>query len=230
MHAQQLTRKVPRRLNPCATCSLEKLGLAHSAIATVYDFGFHDDKPFTVFEYIEGETLRALLRRRGRLPLDEVRLIVGPLAQALDFAHSCGIVHRDLKPENLRATKHGSFKILDLGLAQEFRRPADWRFMGTPAYAAPEQAAGLASDGGTDQYALALVAYEMLTGRRLFEHRDPRVLLEMHCREEPRPANQVVPDIPESVSAALLKALQNASIHSNRQIRGWGTRRKERSL
>jgi eukaryotic-like serine/threonine-protein kinase len=70
--------------------------LTHPAIATVFDFGFQNDNPFTVFEYIEGETLRELIERRGRLPLDEVRLIVGPLAQALDFAHARRIVHRDL--------------------------------------------------------------------------------------------------------------------------------------
>ena len=60
--------------------------LTHPAIATVFDYGFQHDNPFTVFEYIDGETLRELIERRGRLPLDEVRLIVGPLAQALDFA------------------------------------------------------------------------------------------------------------------------------------------------
>ena len=143
--------------------------LTHPAIATVFDYGFHQDNPFTVFEYIEGEPLRDLVERRGRLPLDEVRLIVGPLAQALDFAHGRRIVHRDLKPENIRATEQKQFKILDLGLAREFNRQEDWRFAGTPAYAAPEQAAELPSDGRADQYALAVIVFEILTGRRPFE-------------------------------------------------------------
>ena len=136
--------------------------LTHPAIATVFDFGFHHENPFTVFEFIEGETLRELIERRGRLPLDEVRLIIGPIAQALDFAHARRIVHRDLKPENIRATEQRLFKILDLGLAREFSRQDDWRFAGTPAYAAPEQAAERASDGRTDQYALAVIIFEML--------------------------------------------------------------------
>src|SRR5205823_5143211 len=104
-----------------------KLGanLTHPAIATVFDFGFHEDRPFTVFEYIPGETLRDLLHRRGRLPLEEVRLLIAPLAQALDFAHGRRVVHRDLKPENIRATSQGQFKVLDLGLAKEFCRHAD---------------------------------------------------------------------------------------------------------
>src|SRR5262249_34960802 len=172
-------------------------GLTHPAIATVFDFGFHGSEPFIVFEYIDGPTLHDLLEQRGRLPLEEVRLVLGPLAQALDFAHARHGVHRDLKPANLRATGQGHFKILDLGLAQEFRREADWNFAGTPAYAAPEQAAGQPCDGRSDQYALALIAQEMLTGRQVFEHGDWRELLRMQCEQEPPSAGALQPDLPE---------------------------------
>ncbi len=182
--------------------------LTHPAIATVYDYGFHDDMPFTVFEYLHGQTLDELRRSRGRLTLGDVRLIVGPLAQALDFAHGRHVVHRDLKPENIRATEQGLFKILDLGLAKEFRRDADWSgFAGTPAYAAPEQAAGKACDGRTDQYALALIAFELLAGRRLFESRDPHELLAMHREAEPTALATHLADAPESVRLALDRAL-----------------------
>jgi serine/threonine-protein kinase len=182
--------------------------LTHPAIATVFDFGFHDGEPFIVFEYIAGETLRDVIRERGCLPLEEARLILGPLAQALHFAHSYHVVHRDLKPENIRATAQGHFKILDLGLAKEFRNQIDWTFAGTPAYASPEQAAGLPCDGRTDQYALALIAHEMLTGRRLFEQLDWSELLRMHREQEPPSPRRFVPDLPESVCMALLRALQ----------------------
>ncbi len=182
--------------------------LTHPAIATVFDYGFHHDNPFTVFEYIEGETLRALIERRGRLPLDEVRMIVGPLAQALDFAHGRRIVHRDLKPENIRATEQRQFKILDLGLAREFNRQDDWRFAGTPAYAAPEQAAELPSDGRADQYALGLIIFEMLTGRRPFESDSWIDLLEKHYSEPPPKPRGSVPDLPQSVEDAILRSLE----------------------
>ena len=182
--------------------------LTHPAIATVFDYGFHHDNPFTVFEYIEGEPLRSLLERRGRLPLDEVRLIVGPLAQALDFAHGRRIVHRDLKPENIRATEQRQFKILDLGLAREFNRQDDWRFAGTPAYAAPEQAAELPSDGRADQYALGLIIFEMLTGRRPFESESWIDLLEKHYSELPPKPRAFVPDLPQSVEDAILRSLE----------------------
>jgi serine/threonine protein kinase len=182
--------------------------LTHPAIATVFDFGFQGQEPFIVFEYIPGETLREVIQRRGRLPLEEVRLILGPLAQALNFAHARHVVHRDLKPENIRATAQGYFKILDLGLAKEFRQALDWSFAGTPAYASPEQAAGLPCDGRTDQYALALIAYEMLTGDRPFRHADWQQLLKMHREQEAPSPRRFVPDLPESVCTALQRALQ----------------------
>ncbi len=182
--------------------------LTHPAIATVFDFGFHAAEPFIVFEYIQGETLRQLLNRRGRLPVEEVRLIVGPLAQALDFAHTHHVVHRDLKPENIRATLQGHFKILDLGLAKEFRHAVDWSFAGTPRYASPEQAEGLPCDGRTDQYALALITYEMITGHKVFEHTDPKELLKMHRSQEPSSPQRFLPDLPERICAVLARALQ----------------------
>lgn len=181
--------------------------LTHPAIATVFDYGFHHDNPFTIFEYIDGETLRALIDRRGRLPLDEIRLIVGPLAQALDFAHGRRIVHRDLKPENIRATEQRQFKILDLGLAREFNRQEDWRFAGTPAYTVPEQAAELPSDGRADQYALAVIVFEMLTGRRPFESESWIDLLEKHYSEPPPSPRALVSDLPQSVEDTVLRSL-----------------------
>jgi serine/threonine-protein kinase len=182
--------------------------LTHPALATVFDFGFHEGEPFTVFEYIPGKTLRDVLRQRGRLPLEEAQLILGPLAQALDFAHSRQVVHRDLKPDNVRATDQGHFKILDLGLAKEFRHHVDWRFAGTPAYASPEQANNLPCDGRTDQYALAVIVYEMLTGFRPFHHKDVWELLRMHGDREPPSPLTLLPDLPPFVADAILRALR----------------------
>ncbi len=181
--------------------------LTHPAIATVFDYGFHDGSPFTVFEFIPGETLRDLMTRRKRLELDEVRLIVSALAQALDFAHSRHVVHRDLKPENIRATEQGQFKVLDLGLAKDFHRQEDWSFCGTPAYASPEQAGGLPCDGRTDQYALAVIAFELLTGRRPFESKDWLTLLEKHATEPPPSPISIRADLPDAIGKAVLRAL-----------------------
>jgi serine/threonine protein kinase len=184
--------------------------LVHPAIATVYDFGLQNGVPFTVFEYIPGETLMGLLRRRGYLSLEDVRLIMGPLAQALDFAHARYVVHRDLKPANIKASEQLNFKILDLGLATEFRRQASWKFCGTPAYASPEQVTGQPCDGRTDQYALACIVYEMLAGQRVFEASGVETLLQMHATAPVVSPRSWVPDLPEFVAATIVRALSKS--------------------
>lgn len=184
--------------------------LSHPAIATVLDYGIHGSLPYTVFEYVAGEPLRARLKPGERLPLEEVQFFLSTVAQALDCAHACRVVHRDLKPENIRVTEQGHFKILDLGLAKEFDRDADWCFAGTPAYASPEQAAELAVDGRADQYALAAIVYEMLLGRRLFSSHDRRELLRMHREEPPRNPSSLLPSLPKDLCNALLRALSKS--------------------
>ncbi len=182
--------------------------LNHRGIAAVYDFGLHEDKSYTVFEFIEGETLRKLLLRRGRLPLEELRPIVRELAAALDFAHAHGVVHRDLKPENICLTKGGEFKILDFGLAHDTRR-ADQAgaYCGTPAYSSPEQADCRPVDGKSDQYALALLVFEMLTGAQAFADVTPQALLRKQIEVDPPALGTIIPDVPESVERTIRRAL-----------------------
>jgi protein kinase-like protein len=182
--------------------------LRHPAITLVYDHARDDHFPYTVFEFIDGPSLRDQLRRWGRLPLAEVQRMVGQLAPGLDFAHDRSVIHRDLKPENIRLKDQSQYVLLDFGLVKDFRRWADLRaFSGTPAYAAPEQTAGLPFDGRSDQYSLALIAYELITGRRAFESEDVKSLLEMHRTKEPISPRKVVPDLPRRVMAALWRAL-----------------------
>jgi hypothetical protein len=182
--------------------------LSHRGIATVYDFGVHAGKSYTIFEYVEGETLRELMRRRGTLPLREAQPIVEDLASALDFAHAHGIIHRDLKPENICFTKTGDFKILDLGMALDTKRDLETQvYSGTPAYSSPEQAQCLPVDGKSDQYALGLIVFEMLTGRRAFRDTDPYRLLKRQIEEAPPNPREAVPELPEYAERAILRAL-----------------------
>ena len=177
-------------------------------IAAVYDFGVHAGKSFTIFEYVSGETLRQLLTRYGQLPLTDVQQIIGSLARSLDSAHARGVIHRDLKPENICITRQGQPKILDFGIARDLRQ--DFRqegFCGTPQYAAPEQAACSATDSRTDQYALGLIAWEMLTGQRVFQAASANEVLRMHRECEPVNLSILQPDIGESTSAAVHRAL-----------------------
>lgn len=187
-----------------------KLGasLNHAGIAAVLDFGFHDNRSYTVFEFVEGDTLRALLWRRGRMPLPEAQRIIHELALALDYAHSRGIIHRDLKPENVSLTKRGEFKILDFGIARDLRQELrSGQYSGTPTYSSPEQAACRHMDGRSDQYALALIAFEMLSGKKVFDVEDPMQVLQHHLHEIPTDPRMVVPNLPDSAGEAILRAL-----------------------
>ncbi|MBL8816632.1 MAG: protein kinase [Planctomyces sp.] len=180
-------------------------------IAAVYDFGVHAGRSFTIFEYVEGETLRERLKRSAPVPFAEVSHIVRSLARSLDFAHSRGIIHRDLKPENICLTRHGQPKILDFGIARDLK--TDFRqesFCGTPHYAAPEQAACSATDARTDQYALGLLAWEMITGTHPFQGTAVSDVLRMH-REAPLPDLKFLcPGLPESVVRAIQKSLSKS--------------------
>jgi Tol biopolymer transport system component len=137
--------------------------LNHPHICTLHDVG----PAYLVMELVEGETLSARLRR-GRLSLEQTVEYGAQIASALAAAHARGIVHRDLKPANIMLTKSG-VKLLDFGLSRSFEdmhSTAEWERMGTPAYMAPEQFDGRATDARTDIYAFGLVLYEMATGTR----------------------------------------------------------------
>ena len=111
----------------------------HPAIAAVYDFGFHQGRAFTVFEYVDGDALRDVMRNRGRIPLDEALPIIGSLARALDFAHSHGIVHCDLKPQNIFVSSDNKIKIGDFSSAMVSKSNHHYSLNnGTPCYIAPE--------------------------------------------------------------------------------------------
>ena len=191
-----------------------KLGasLSHKGIASVFDYGLHGDKSFTIFEYVEGQTLRELIHARGRFPFKEVVSIVHHLAAALDFAHAHGVVHRDLKPENICLAKGGDFKILDLGIARNIHRDLETRsYSGTPTYSSPEQAQCRPADGRSDQYALGLICLEMLTGKRTFYDSDPHRLLRMQIETAPPKPRELLPDLPEQAEQAILRALNKQS-------------------
>ena len=182
--------------------------LSDRGIAVVYDFGIHAGKCFIIFEYVDGQTLRNVLRQRQRLPVTEVCSIIKELARSLDFAHAKGVVHRDLKPENICFARDGQPKILDFGIARDLR--SDFRheaFSGTPQYASPEQAACAVIDGRTDQYALGLLAYEMLSGRRTFTGTSPLELLQMHREVPPGDLRNLCPELPADAAAAVHRAL-----------------------
>jgi serine/threonine-protein kinase len=184
--------------------------LSHPHIVGVIDAGEDDGRPYIVFEYVEGETLKERIRRLGRLPIPEAVAYSIEIARALGAAHARGIVHRDVKPQNVLIDDEGSAKVTDFGIARtldEEGLTADGRVLGTTDYVSPEQALGQSVTGQSDLYSLGIALYEMLTGEVPFKGDNQVAVAMMHVREE-------LPDVrakrPE-VSAALAAVVEQAT-------------------
>ena len=184
--------------------------LEHPNIVRVYDVGEDDGTHFYVMQYIDGPDLRSQMKSKGRHSVDETISIISQVADALDYAHSQGIVHRDIKPENILLDSDSVAHVADFGIAKATEGTRTTRGMvGTPEYMSPEQVRGKSVDGRSDQYSLAVVAYEMLTGRTPFktEGDDPWAQINMHLNTPVPNPRTTVPDLPTHVANALLQAL-----------------------
>ncbi|MGI8903948.1 MAG: protein kinase domain-containing protein [Solirubrobacteraceae bacterium] len=184
--------------------------LSHPHIVGVIDAGEDEGRPYIVFEYVEGETLKERIRRQGRLPIAEAVAYAIEIARALGAAHARHIVHRDVKPQNVLIDQEGSAKVTDFGIAlmlDEQGLTADGRVVGTTDYVSPEQALGQPVTGRSDLYSLGVVLYEMLSGEVPFTGDNQVAVAMKHVREE-------LPDLqakrPE-VSAALAAVLDTAT-------------------
>ena len=180
--------------------------LSHPHIVGVIDAGEEDGRPYIVFEYVEGETLKDRIRRMGRLPIDEAIAYAIEIARALGAAHARGIVHRDIKPQNVLVDEEGSAKVTDFGIARSLDEEgltADGRVLGTTDYVSPEQALGHDVDGQSDIYSLGVVLYEMLTGDVPF-HGENQVSVAMkHVREDLPDVQVLRPDVSARLAAVL---------------------------
>ena len=146
-------------------------GMSHPNIATVYDYGEDGGTPYLVMELVDGEPLSRMIAR-GPMPPDRVRSIASQAALALAAAHGAGVVHRDVKPANILVTPEGRVKLTDFGIARAEESASHTRtgeVLGTPQYLSPEQALGRQATGASDLYALGIITYEMLTGRKPFD-------------------------------------------------------------
>jgi serine/threonine-protein kinase len=180
--------------------------LSHPHIVGVIDTGEDEGRPYIVFEYVEGETLKERIRRSGRLQIDESVAYAIEIARALDGAHSRNIVHRDIKPQNVLIDEEGSAKVTDFGIARSLDEDgltADGRVLGTTDYVSPEQALGHAVTGQSDIYSLGVVLFEMLTGDVPF-HGENQVAVAMKHVREPIPDVQVRrPEVSASLASVL---------------------------
>ncbi len=204
--------------------------LSHPNILAIFDVGNERGIDYVVTELLEGETLRACLRR-GPLPWRKAVEIAAAVADGLGAAHRKGIVHRDLKPENLFLTTDGGVKILDFGLARwrpPNPAPGDTSVptetdagtvMGTVGYMSPEQVRGVAADAPSDIFSLGCVLYEMISGRRAFSRETAAQTMTDILEREPPPLAQIGPPIPDGLDRLVSRCLEKDAAARNQPAR-----------
>ena len=192
--------------------------LRHPHIVSILDFDMDGEgRPFLVMELLSGPSLRDEIDLGGGLGPARTSEVLRVVGSAVQLAHDHGITHRDLKPANIVAHRYGSgdrvYKVIDFGLASVAASPEVTRltlpftFLGTIAYAPPEQLAGEAVSTASDQYSLAVVAYEMLTGRRPFEAPEPMALAQQVMAGATSPPSTVRPGLPPGVDAIIARGM-----------------------
>jgi eukaryotic-like serine/threonine-protein kinase len=191
--------------------------LNHPSIVAVYDTGEEImdgiSVPYIVMEYVEGRTLRDVLREGRRILPERALEITADVLDALEYSHRAGIIHRDIKPANVMLTPGGDVKVMDFGIARAVADASATMtqtaaVIGTAQYLSPEQARGESVDARSDIYSTGCLLYELLTGRPPFVGDSPVSVAYQHVREEPRPPSMLDPEVSPVADAITLKALQ----------------------
>ena len=190
--------------------------LSHANIVNVYDVGSQNNINFIVMEYINGKTLKQVIKDNVRLNSLNTINIALKIAKALEYAHKNNIIHRDIKPDNILITEDNIVKLTDFGIAKiadaETLTNSN-KIIGSVHYFSPEQAKGKFVDCRTDIYALGVVMYEMITGQLPFNGENSISVAIMHVQEPVIPPNKVITDIPENINTIILKALEKKTIN-----------------
>ncbi|MCA9913016.1 MAG: serine/threonine protein kinase, partial [Anaerolineae bacterium] len=186
--------------------------LNHPNIVGVYQFNQVGNLYYIAMEYVQGRNLRDILKsylRQGKvIPTEEFQLVMRDIADALDYAHKNSIIHRDVKPSNIIVKEDGHAVLTDFGLALNAVEGTIGNTFGSVHYIAPEQAISSAQAvPQSDQYSLAIVAYELLTGRVPFDDASAMSVALKHISDPPPPPTDLNPNIPDGVEKAMLKAL-----------------------
>ncbi len=191
--------------------------LQHPNIVGVYQFGQSDDLYFMAMQFIEGEDLGQILEKYSaqgiRPPVGQVLRIARDIASALDYAHAHGVIHRDVKPSNIMVTPEGNAILTDFGLVLQTQEGTMGTTFGSAHYMAPEQAVSSANAvPQTDQYALGVVLYEMLCGKRPFDDPSAMSVAIMHMQDPPPPLRQFNPELGAEVEQVILRAMAKVPI------------------
>ncbi len=188
--------------------------LSHPNIVTIYDVLESDELAYIFMEFVDGPSLKDAMRRDSLPARDQAMSILRQLGAALDYAHRKGIIHRDIKPANIMISdrgvdREGVAKIADFGVAKLLSHEATHQraFMGTPSYMSPEQLEGLSVGGASDQFSLAVVVYELLTGEKPFAAENLPALHYLICKRPAKPVSELNRALNETVSRVVERAL-----------------------
>jgi len=190
--------------------------ITHRNVLRTHDFGEAGGVPYISMEYVDGVTLKELVRSRGALPLGVGLKIAKDMCHGLGAAHETGVVHRDVKPQNMMILPEtAELKIMDFGISRVHSvapgassLTTAGMVMGTPDYMPPEQAQGRPADFRSDLYSLCVVLFEVFTGRLPFRGETPMALIVAHVQQPPPRPRSVNPGLPEELDAAITKGLQ----------------------
>lgn len=190
--------------------------LNHPTIVQVFDTGEattpEGPLPYIVMEFVDGETLRDVLRAEGHVKPRQAMTWIADVAAALHFSHQNGIVHRDVKPANVMIDKSGAVKVMDFGIARVLADTGNSvtqtaAVIGTAQYLSPEQARGESVDARSDVYSLGCVLFELLTGEPPFTGDSPVAVAYQHVREDPPTPSSVLAGVPAELDSVVLKAM-----------------------
>ena len=183
--------------------------MSHPSLVTIFDAGLQDESLYLAMEYIRGEALDSVIASDRILTYKETADILIQLGGGLDFAHERGIVHRDIKPANILINRRGQPKITDFGVAREATSnlTTTGTIIGTPAYMSPEQITGHKVSGASDQFSLAVMVYEMLTGRKPFFGEGATTIMYKIVHEDPEHLNNIRKTLPADINGVVMRAL-----------------------
>jgi serine/threonine protein kinase len=192
--------------------------LSHPNIVTIYDVLEEQDFAYVFMEYVNGSSLERMLRTRTLPERADLLAYLRQVAAALDYAHRKGIVHRDIKPANIIIAEGAAgaeriAKIADFGVAKfvSHEMTHSGTMIGTPSYMSPEQIQGMNIDGSSDQFSLAVLVYELLSGEKPFSGDSLPALFYSICKQEPKPAHEINPALSPTVSKVLERALSKSA-------------------